>query len=56
MTDDKTTRWAALDPTPGDALEELAELGFSIGGRRHDAGAPRNEMASRPARKDAKNR
>lgn len=53
MKDDPSTACAAFDPTPGDALEELAELWLSLGDRHRDGHAPRADKANRPNLKDA---
>ena len=53
MGSPSSTACAAFDPTPGDALEELAELWLSLGDRHRDGYAPRADKANRPNLKDA---
>lgn len=56
MKHDNRAGCAAFDPTPGDALEELAELWLSLGDRRRDGHVARSEETNRPNLKDAKYR
>ena len=53
MTDETSPARAVFDPTPGDALEELAELWFSLGDRHRDMCSPRKDTGPRPKLKDA---